>query len=277
MINYSKLEAVYLFCFSALSAGIAHINVGVNETPFDVHLELLCDYSPYFDSLYKDRSVKPVPESPVCFPDDDPDVFSELLGWMYRGTISSDLATRTKIPILLRLWVLAEKFGISGLQNDAIQLCKLAMDKSPGGIFGCDTIRYVYTRTLPESPLRLLVVDNWVQSGTKSRLSARQKELPRQFLEDLCCALIEGKDSKLDVERYYVVTPPAEDKQKEHLSRRSDDSKIVQPATPEQLRNRKIKHPVSRAHKNPLTREDDGLCPSRDESRSEEMSHLQIF
>lgn len=91
---------------------MVHINVGVNQTPFDAHVELLCGCSPYFDTVLKDRTERPIAEDPICFPDDDPDVFAELLGWMYSGDISADLPSRAGSLFLLQLWVLAGKLKI---------------------------------------------------------------------------------------------------------------------------------------------------------------------
>ncbi|KAF7169362.1 hypothetical protein CNMCM5623_002125 [Aspergillus felis] len=263
----------------ALSAGMVHINVGVNETPFDVHVELLCGCSPYFDTLFKDRTEKPIAEDPICFPDDDPDVFAELLGWMYYGDTSADLPSRAGSLFLLQLWVLAGKLKISRLQNHVIHILKTMIDRKPGGIFGSDKVNYVYAHTLPHSPLRLLVVDNWAQNGTKSRLLTRKENFPRPFLEDLCCALVEWKESTTDAVnvidfagRYDVESCVPRDIHKELPLRAREYPEPVQSATPEQLKNRKIKQPSSRICQPSLQVESD----PRGEV-GHEKSHLQIL
>ena len=65
-----------------LSGGIANLNVGTPETPFDVHVELLCDASPYFDKLF-DNCFATVSAASVSFPDHDPDTFAEFLKGVY--------------------------------------------------------------------------------------------------------------------------------------------------------------------------------------------------
>ncbi|RAL06794.1 BTB/POZ domain-containing protein [Aspergillus homomorphus CBS 101889] len=235
----------------------------VNEIPFDAHLELLCDCSPYFDSLYSDRTENPIPSDSVCFPDDDPDVFAELLG----------------------------KLEICGLQNHVIQLCRAELDKKPGGIFDCDKIDYVYTHTLPESPLRLLLVDNWVQNANQARFESRQARLPRIFLQDLCCALIERKESTNraegdtdSAERYYVKPSPPRAIHGKLPPQDRDYPETVQTATLEQLKNRKFKCPSSRVNRSPMPSPPHVMPPiameKENDPKSElarRLNHLQIL
>ncbi|KAL4868418.1 hypothetical protein BDV12DRAFT_197291 [Aspergillus spectabilis] len=70
----------------ALSSGIVNLTVGNSETPFDVHIELLCDRSPYFDNLLQGRFSDPSPRE-LVFPNDVPDVFADFVSWAYCGKI----------------------------------------------------------------------------------------------------------------------------------------------------------------------------------------------
>ncbi|KAL3448431.1 hypothetical protein BJX65DRAFT_306870 [Aspergillus insuetus] len=163
-----------------LSAGIARINVGPDGTLFDVHLELLCDSSPYFNDLYKDRTNSAISDVPISLPDVDPDIFAEAISWMYRGKLSADLSTRG-VAFCFELWVLAEKFDIPALQNSTIGICKVRIDNSTKtSLPSTQTIEYVYSNTKPASPPRRLLVDVWrPQDGP-----------PARVLEDLCEALL---------------------------------------------------------------------------------------
>ncbi|KAL2785546.1 hypothetical protein BJX66DRAFT_314527 [Aspergillus keveii] len=176
-----------------LSAGIARINVGPDETPFDVHLELLCDSSPYFNNLYKDRTDSTISEVPITLPDVDPDVFAEAISWMYRGKLSADLSTRDRgMAFCFELWVLAAKFEIPALQNQAIGICKVRIDNSTAtSLPSTQTVEYVYSNTKPGSPPRRLLVDVWSRRGTTPKFSDRKTGLPRAFLEDMCEALLD--------------------------------------------------------------------------------------
>ncbi|KAE8143897.1 hypothetical protein BDV38DRAFT_232270 [Aspergillus pseudotamarii] len=236
---------------NTLTAGIARISVGTDDTPFDVHLELLCDHSPYFDDLYADRAQSPVTELPIHFPDDDPDVFSVLISWMYCGQIA---VKPQSVLFLIKLWVLAGKFEMVELQNNVISLCKTWIDSKSDTAFDDHTIHYVYSHTLPKSPLRLLVIDTWVRSATKSRFLGSDN-LPREFLEELCCALIEWKEGSMEslghtntASRYFVPTSPVQDSGRE-IPRRREVCEIKRLATPDQIRNRKFKRPSPRIRK----------------------------
>ncbi|KAJ6031606.1 hypothetical protein N7540_002338 [Penicillium herquei] len=178
----------------ALSAGMVHLNVGPSGTPFDVHVELLCSYSPYFDSIYSNRTVEPIPSDPISFPEDDPDVFAELLAWMYHGDNSIDIPSRSDVFFLLKLWILAAKFEVSKLQNHVMQLCKIGFDKKPDRILDEEKIQYVYTNTWPQSPLRLFLVDHWARNASHAYFQSRQETLPRSFLEEFCSAFFERKE-----------------------------------------------------------------------------------
>jgi hypothetical protein len=161
-----------------LSGGIASLNVGTSETPFDVHLELLCDSSPYFNSLFNDRFAR-FPPATVRLPDDDPDTFTEFLNWVYRGTIFQNQLHPPLIE-LFRLWVLADKFEVSELQNLVVTRCKKKLDY---GVLATNTINYVYKNTVPGSPLRQMAVDTFVQRVTKAKFSRHREEVPRAFLK----------------------------------------------------------------------------------------------
>jgi hypothetical protein len=210
-------------------------------TPFDVHVELLCDCSPYFDHLFRDRAVKSITDQPIRFQDESPDVFAELISWMYLGEVSVDLPSQPHI-LLFQLWVLAGKFEISELQNSVISLFKEIITDEPGTILGNDTIDYVYAHTQPMSPPRLLVVDIWVRIATRLRFLAHRERFPRPFLEDFSCALIERMEitqatkwESVDFQKRYFVQPiPSKNEV-------SNNPEIPQRATPTQMGQRKIK------------------------------------
>ncbi|RJE25571.1 hypothetical protein PHISCL_02111 [Aspergillus sclerotialis] len=227
-----------------LSAGVAHLSVGHQETPFDVHLELLCDCSPFFNDLYKDRFDHDVTQQPVCFPDEDPDVFAELVNWMYQGELSDNMIYH-KSHFLFQLWVLAEKFAMQELQDSILSLCEKRIDRLKGNTYGINTIDYVYGHTLPGSPLRRFVIDTWVRTATKPQFMDRKEKLPRAFLEDLCCAYIVKKENQEE------TGPGSPERDSSHSplapsNRALLNWNIPEIATPDQMKNRKIKRPSSR-------------------------------
>jgi hypothetical protein len=85
-----------------------------------------------------------------------------------------------------------------------------------------------------------------------ARLLSRQENFPRPFLEDLCCALVEWKESTTDAVKHidfagrYDVDCLPRDIHREQPLRAREYPEPVQSVTPEQLKDRKIKHPSSR-------------------------------
>jgi hypothetical protein len=252
MIAIAYANSIYII--RTLSGGIASLNVGTPETPFDVHIELLCDSSPYFNNLFNDRFDR-VPPATVRLPDDDPDTFTEFLNWVYRGTIFQNQLHPPLIE-LFRLWVLAQKFEVPELQNLVVTRCKQKLDYQKKGVLPTNTINYVYNNTIPGSPLRQMTVNIFAQRATKANFSRYREEVPRAFLEDLCVFWLEkgeiidpGVNLSPDFETLYFVYPatPLKDSQGRILSpRREEEPEIVRPATSDEIESRKIITPRSR-------------------------------
>jgi BTB/POZ domain len=261
-------------CSRTLSAGIAHLDVGTPAVPFDIHIELLCDCSPYFDRLFKDRAVNDITEQPICLPDEHPTAFAELASWMYRRQFSSGLSS-LQGDFLSRLWVLAATFEMPAAQNAVMAVFVGKLDVRSISVKWID---YIYSHTQPESPLRLLMLDVFLRDVSGYSFVHYKGTIPREFLEDICHSLIKRnqeseKRNELEsinsLERYLV--PVVDDNNPEILeslskdepddtspdasarlfqgsdngslpSREDNSTDIAKPASPAQMARRKIKH-----------------------------------
>jgi hypothetical protein len=274
-----------------LSGGIASLNVGTPETPFDVHLELLCDSSPYFNRLFNDRFAR-VPPATVRLPDYDPGTFTEFLNWVYRGTIFQNQLHPPLIE-LFRLWVLADKFEVPELQNLVVTHCKKKLDYQKNGVVATNTINYVYNNTVPGSPLRQMTVDTFAQRATKAKFSKYREEVPRAFLEDLCVFWLEKRDIidpsvnlSPDFEALYFVYPPTplKDSMGRILSPKTvEEPEIARSATSDEMKSRKILTPVSRKRSDRATSPTSIGTPSttstdtgREREISQKLEHLEV-
>jgi hypothetical protein len=240
------------------SGGIASINVGMEGTPFDVHVELLCDRSPFFNRVFGERYNKPLTED-YSLPDDDPNTFTEFVRWVYQGTIFQDQAFPSWIQ-LCRLWVLARKLEVPRLQNIVMTACKNKLSHEPG-VMGRREIKFVYNHTDMNNPLRRMVVDTWVGRMKEDQFESLKTDLPRPFLEDLCSGLFERVENSHEErdplpqsdfdKRYYVDEnssasgPKIPDRNNGSTSPTVED--YARLATPEQMANRKILRPRSRS------------------------------
>src|SRR5436853_4538728 len=103
---------------STLSGGIASINVGPDEVPFDAHIELLCSSSPFFEHALNGRFIEAETKT-VPLSDDDPDAFAEFLSWLYRDKIFETNKSPGWLE-LSKLWILADMLGVPTLQNEVM-------------------------------------------------------------------------------------------------------------------------------------------------------------
>ncbi|KAH8423378.1 uncharacterized protein LDX57_001136 [Aspergillus melleus] len=258
--------------------GITRINVGIPETTFDIHIELLRSCSTFFDRLFKDHSLLEIQTNPVPLPHDDPDLFGDLVSWIYRGTISKYFLAEDTDFFLLRLWVLAARFEMPGLQNHVASHYLGVMNTQPGEVYDKAKIDFVYENTQPDSPLRRLVVDIWTRNGTQTGSYELLHSLSPTFLADLCGALFERKDTSSTpqmsfadfAKRYHVQILAIQDNSRKRLlesevKEESNESNVPQRATAAQMERRKILTPKRRITSSPsaLTVASDDLWKKR--------------
>ncbi|PLB45789.1 hypothetical protein P170DRAFT_428976 [Aspergillus steynii IBT 23096] len=246
-------------------SGITRINVGTPETAFDVHIELLRSCSPFFDRLFKDHTLVEIQTNPVPLPNEDPDLFGDLISWLYRGTLSQYLVAQDSAFFLFRLWILGARFEMPGLQNYVISHFLVVMNTQPGGVYDKEKIDYVYDNTQPGSPLRRLAVDMWARNGSQAGFPELLHSMPHAFLGDLCGALLEQRNVKTEAEisledfvrRYYVPDRVVREQPNKRLLEDEPEksveveSNVPQRATPAQMQRRKIITPKSRLHSSP--------------------------
>ncbi|OCL07583.1 hypothetical protein AOQ84DRAFT_276959, partial [Glonium stellatum] len=135
------------------------VNIGPNEVPFDAHIELLCSScSPFFDNALNGRFIEGETKI-VPLSNDDPDVFAKFLSWPYRDKIFKTNNNPGWLG-LSKLWILTDELGVPTLQNEVIVMF-LAKFKTTGrkGNIHLNALEYVYERSLPDSPVRCMLVD----------------------------------------------------------------------------------------------------------------------
>ncbi|KAI9372247.1 hypothetical protein BJX61DRAFT_542870 [Aspergillus egyptiacus] len=173
-----------------LAGGIVNLTVGASRTPFDTHIELLCDRSPYFNEILSDRYENPRTME-LVLEDVDPDIFAELLRWMYCGQISPVESTprSSRISHLYLIWILAERFRVRELQRLAMAQCKEFLQRNPDEVVTCGAVMVAYAYTGPGSPLRRHAVKVWVERAVASHFEQAERSFLWPFLEDVDAAL----------------------------------------------------------------------------------------
>ena len=175
---------------------MVEIFVGPEEQLFRVYKKVLCDKIDYFDKMFN-GGFKEATEGKATLPEDKPESFDLLLGWVYHGTIRPLTFTRKETrsryswcPI--KFYILAEKFCLSNLQ-DRIMSAMMETDNTGNTLkAGCHA-SLVYQGTYPNSPLRKYAIQgmaylllNEPNCPTSAFLtSLENKDLARDFLESL--------------------------------------------------------------------------------------------
>ncbi|KAL4812681.1 hypothetical protein BDW67DRAFT_169763 [Aspergillus spinulosporus] len=236
--------------YRTLSGGIVNLTVGASETPFDVHIELLCDRSSYFDNLLENRYTELTTQE-LVFPNDAPEVFADFVSWAYCGRISCAKVAKesSRALHLFQLWALAERFRVPELQDIAFASCKELLDAEPDKIVGSDAVQHAYLHSSPGSTIRQLAVDIWAARASESKILRSRVNLPLQFIEDLSAvrpgiqklfAFEAGKDTPDTPFSFTPISNQFEPTCSEELPRR---------ASATQLAHRKIKSLSSRRRK----------------------------
>lgn len=163
---------------------ILRIEVGNGKEPggtatFRIHYKLLCDKIPMFKESFGDSFEQIAEPDNQIIPDvvlvnDDPSAFKLLAGWLYMDTIDGNfdnsassagkltskgsfrgLITSMRLPIYIKLCILAELYEITRLENEAINfLIKFMIDTKTRPNPSCWL--EVYKQTNSRSALRVL-------------------------------------------------------------------------------------------------------------------------
>lgn len=137
------------------------MNVGPANSikTFTVHKGLLCAKADYFKQMFNGGYAE-TSNLAADFPEDDPQAFSLLVGWLYTGRIEK-FRENGYVMDLIKLFGLAEKFLMPDLADDAIiQLIEYL--KSVGASLDLPQTELAYGITHEKSRLRLLAARTYV-------------------------------------------------------------------------------------------------------------------
>ena len=85
--------------------------VGKKEVQFTVHKDILCNKIPYFEKMFK-GGFQEAADNAAKFPEDDPQSFDVLLGWVYEGDLRS-LNTKGQEDEPLLSWSPGKLYALS--------------------------------------------------------------------------------------------------------------------------------------------------------------------
>ena len=177
--------------------------VGITQTTFLVHLDLLCSASPYFKAALTKGFLETHKKS-MEIPEDDPDQFELLVQWLYTKKLDlpnpdTDEAHEERYLQLCNLYVLTDKYRMMGMNNYIIDRFFMMLPKKPAPHSPISkpsfkpvlkspqtkVIIYIYKNTTNDCTLRKLLVAWFVSIIKHYQLS------PQNTAHNFLCTLPE--------------------------------------------------------------------------------------
>ena len=176
------------------------------EKKFLVHKSFVCHYSPVLRAAFNSTMIEGQTQT-YRFEDTTEEVFSFLVEWLYAQKIVLPPSNEYSSISLVKLWVLAEKLLMPGLQNCAIDL--LHQRRIDTGRIATKTIQWVYDNTMFGCPLRKMFLDQCANKLIDTYVLDYPEEFPKDMLIELVVVLrgivTDAKVAKvLDPANYYV-------------------------------------------------------------------------
>lgn len=153
-----------------LSHSIVDIYVGPNGISFPVHEKLLCYHSPLLRSHFYAKNTS---NTSYGLPDDTPESFSLLLGWLYSRTLTFPVE-ESDIGPLLELYLLADKLQMNRLCTDAVDTVR-AYYHSNSEYPSLRRVQFVYDETSEDNPMREMMV------GSIARFLTLGEKIPKHW------------------------------------------------------------------------------------------------
>lgn len=159
---------------------LVDIYVGADSTHWPIHEKLLCHHSPFFSSIFYDKTASPPrPNSTHSYglPDEDDHPFGLLVGWLYSHSLPPASEEKHVGP-LLDLYLMADKFDMSQLADevvDAVRDFYHRTDSFPG----LRRVQYIYSNTCEDNRMREMMV------GSIARYLALGDKIPRHWAKAL--------------------------------------------------------------------------------------------
>jgi hypothetical protein len=167
-----------------------YVGEGKDKESFTVHKAFIFHHSSFFEKVFNDEDRIFVRDAipSMMYKDTTRAAFGLFIRFIYRGTIKDNNEKNPPIEDMVKLWVLARKVSTIELQNVAIR-----------GIFEMKCIvdlssfSYIYNNTVPDSPLRRLLVDQYLIRGLSIEQFGQlfhdhMDKIPKELLADVALA-----------------------------------------------------------------------------------------
>lgn len=141
-----------------LSRSLVDLYVGEENRHWILHEKLLCYYSPFFRSIFYDKSSENSKSKSYGLPDDDDVPFELFVGWLYSRSLQIPMEEKDIGP-LLDLYLMSERFQIDTLSNDVVEAVR-SFYYSQNSYPGLRRVQYIYANTDEDNAMREMMVSS---------------------------------------------------------------------------------------------------------------------
>jgi hypothetical protein len=168
--------------------------VGPEEQNFTVHEGVLCSKSKFFRAACCER-WKEGQEKVIRLPEVDTTIFQRYVEWAYGDILVSGIDMDQTIPMLAKLYLLADKMDDIKLRNKAISeltsyccVSKLCPGSAP--------IILIWGNTTPSSPLRRWIMDILMLTGSRSVFERDLSIYPVELVQQMALKFMQQRPKK---------------------------------------------------------------------------------
>jgi hypothetical protein len=180
---------------------IVTLIVGKSATKLMAHKKMLCAASPFFEAACK-HEWQNADACVIALPEADPEVVKMLLSWVYEDDIC--VATHhffcdiehldNASGLLLKLYILGDKFQMPALQNDVIDALNDEVLKREG--YGWQFMNYAFKETSETDPLRLFLVYFAICEWSADKLQSYKSHLCPEFTHSMAVEFLKCRSNE---------------------------------------------------------------------------------
>lgn len=175
------------------------LKVGSEGKVFTVHEALLCHESKYFRTALQ-GSFRESQEKYLELDEEDPDIFSVFIYWLYGRDLPSQEETASKLP---SLWALGDRRIVPWLQNEVINILhqlSLSQQDKPGiAPISISNLKPTWDMTQANSKLRsfMLIYVALITELDFYFETEQAASLPSGFAEQILCLISEFRRAEV--------------------------------------------------------------------------------
>ncbi|KAL8756073.1 MAG: hypothetical protein Q9184_004612 [Pyrenodesmia sp. 2 TL-2023] len=160
-----------------LTHTLVDIYVGEENSHYPLHEKLLCYHSPYFASIFYNKSNSSSRTKEFGLPEVDDTAFGLFVGWLYSRALRYP-EQESDIGPLLDLYFLASKLQITALETDIVDTVR-AFYHNNETYPGLRRVQYVYANTDEDNVMREMMV------GSVARFLTLSDSIPEHWAKAL--------------------------------------------------------------------------------------------